>query len=93
LLYQEFATPTSPHHVQPAPDYIFEISACQQAVIVTDPYMVAIVLDKASEVEKNSVAVYSQFNVVHHLSEYQPRRLWQISVAVNLTQLMYKDCP
>lgn len=35
-----------------------------QAVIVTDPLLVAVVLDKANEVEKNSKAVYSKFNVV-----------------------------
>lgn len=35
-----------------------------QAVIVTDPVIISTVLDKASEVEKNSKAVYSKFNVV-----------------------------
>ena len=37
---------------------------CVQAVIVTDPDLVAMVLNKANEVEKNSDAVYSQFNIV-----------------------------
>ena len=36
-----------------------------QAVVVTDPVIISAVLDKASEVEKNSKAVYSKFNVVN----------------------------
>lgn len=35
-----------------------------QAVVITDPVLVAAALDKANEVEKNSKAVYSKFNVV-----------------------------
>lgn len=35
-----------------------------KAVVITDPFLVAAVLDKANAVEKNSKAVYSKFNVV-----------------------------
>lgn len=35
-----------------------------QAAVVTDPALVAIVLDKASGVDKNSKNVYAKMNVV-----------------------------
>lgn len=43
-----------------------------QAVIVTDPHLVAVALEKSSGVEKNSKAVYSKFNIVSPDTHYKP---------------------
>ena len=37
-----------------------------QAVVVTDPYLIAEILGKNTEIEKSIVGVYSKFNVVRH---------------------------
>ena len=42
--------------------------AAMQAVVVTDPYLIADVLRKDAEIEKSVANVYSKFNVVRHCS-------------------------
>lgn len=47
--------------------HLFSVAA-MQAVIVTDPYLIADVLGKNTEIEKSVATVYSKFNVVRDCS-------------------------